>query len=102
MSNECSLKIESNSTEFPTNGLALPELEFRAEDYSDLVGELSLSDAEANEFLLTLWNIMRIFAQMGLRPDGLPMKTENSSEKTGVDSAGRVEIFNTASSTEKG
>jgi hypothetical protein len=77
----------------------VPPLQFNPDDYREELAAFDLTEAQENELLAVLWNIMASFVAMGFGLDSVQLfstaECEDPAEKIGGDSGNSVVIKST-------
>jgi hypothetical protein len=73
-----------------TRGYAIMPLQLDPEEYRECLKDFDLTEAQQNELLEVLWNIMRTFVEIGFGLDSVQMfsttETDCPADKAGPDS----------------
>lgn len=77
-----------NDASHPGTGpsAARPKLDFNADKYREHLDGIELTEAQQNEMLQVLWNIMSAMVDMGWGVDSVQMFLPELFEKAGADS----------------
>ena len=78
---------------------ALPQL--NCDDYKEELAELKLNEAQAQELLQTLWNIMAAFVDLGWGVDGVQAVLPDLFENTSHDSKRLIDSIDTEKKREE-